>query len=85
MTSFSHQVGQSLDGPGAGRTGSHLSRPAAQEMLGRDGRLGAAPGFSIVMEVPPSLGGLFHGKSENNMDDDWGYPYFLGKPHRFQY
>jgi hypothetical protein len=54
-------------------------------MLGRDGRLGAAPGFSIVMEVPPSLGGLFHGKSENNMDDDWGYPYFLGKPHRFQY
>ena len=22
--------------------------------------------------------GLFHGKSQSKMDDDWGYPYDLG-------
>ena len=28
--------------------------------------------------TPSSLDGLFQGKSEKNMDDDWGYPYDSG-------
>ena len=24
------------------------------------------------------MDGLFHGKSQSEMDDDWGYPYDLG-------
>ena len=27
-----------------------------------------------------SLDGVFHGQSENKMDDDWGYPYDSGNP-----
>ena len=26
----------------------------------------------------PKMDGLFHGKSQSEMDDDWGYPYDLG-------
>ena len=28
--------------------------------------------------TPLSLDGFYKGKSDKNMDDDWGYPYFLG-------
>ena len=27
------------------------------------------------------MDGLVHGKSQSNMDDDWGYPYDSGKLH----
>ena len=27
------------------------------------------------MEVPQKKDGLFHGKSQAKVDDDWGYPY----------
>ena len=30
---------------------------------------------------PPSRCALFHGKSENKMDDDWGYPHLWKPPH----
>ena len=30
--------------------------------------------------VPPELDGLFHGKSQPRVDDDWGYPHDLGNP-----
>ena len=33
------------------------------------------------MEVPQYLVGLFHGKSQSKMDDDWGYPYFRKPSH----
>ena len=38
-------------------------------------------GVSIVMGVPQQLDGLFHGKSENKVDDNWGYPYFRKPPY----
>ena len=34
--------------------------------------------FLKSWDTPLSLDGRFHGKSENKMDDDWGYPYDLG-------
>ena len=36
---------------------------------------------SIVMGVPPELDGLFQGKSQSKMEDDWGYPYFTQPPY----
>ena len=36
------------------------------------------------MGIPKTLDGLFHlfhGKSETQMDDDWGYPYDSGNHH----
>ena len=34
------------------------------------------------MGIPQQLDGLsdYHGKSQNNMDDNWGYPPFFRKP-----
>ena len=38
-------------------------------------------GVSIVMGLPQKLDGLFHGKSENKVDDNWEYPYLRKLPH----
>jgi hypothetical protein len=36
-------------------------------------------GFHGHGDIPSSLDGLFHGKPEHQIDDDWGYPHF-GRP-----
>jgi hypothetical protein len=30
----------------------------------------------------PNMGGLFHGKFENRMDENWGYPQFRNPPYK---
>ena len=35
-------------------------------------------GVSTTGGTPLSLDGLFHGKSQSKMDDDWGYPHDSG-------
>ena len=38
-------------------------------------------GFQLVMyRYYRMFYGLFHGKSESQMDDDWGYPQFMETP-----
>ena len=37
----------------------------------------------LMLLMYPKIYGLSHGKSENKMDDDWGYPDFRKPPYRF--
>ena len=50
-----------------------LARAAGHRALGAAGRTRRGRGGSMGV---PKMDGLFHGKSENLMDDDWGYPHF---------
>ena len=86
-----HHQSSKVEGCQAGREVTFTGGAGTERWGDCDGIAGNSIGIwdmevSWVIGVPPSsLVGLVQGKSYENMDENWGYPYDLGNPHIYIY
>ena len=66
------------------RMSRHMAGKCPTSVVRRSPALGKHGGFLNHGDTPSSLDGLFHGTSENNMDEKWVSPW-IGNVHMNMY